>query len=72
MSFHHNEQDEWLSYGAAVYLRGCDGFEIRGVRVTGGQCGLMLTECNGGLIWNSDCSFLSGIGLGLYRSSDNR
>ena len=72
MSFHQNERDEWLRYGAAIGLRGCDGFELQGVRVTGGQCGLMLTECNDGLVWNSDCSFLSGIGLGLYRSSGNR
>jgi nitrous oxidase accessory protein NosD len=72
MSFHHNENDEWLRYGAAVYLSGCDGFEVKGVRAQGGQCGLMLNRSNRGRVWNNDFSFLSAIGVGLYRSSDNR
>ena len=72
MSFHRNEKDEWLRYGAGIYLRRCDGFEVKGVTIRGGQCGLMLMECNKGLAWNSDFSFLSAIGLGMYQSSDNR
>lgn len=72
MSFHRNEKDEWLRYGAAVYFRGCDDFEVRGVRARGGQCGLMLMESNRGLVWNSDFSFMSAVGVGLYLSSDNR
>lgn len=72
MSFHHNEKDEWLRYGAGIYLRNCDGFEIKNVRIIGGQSGVMLTECDKGTIWNSNLSFLSAIGLGMYRCSDNR
>lgn len=72
MSYHQNEKDEWLRYGAAIYLRECDGFEVRGTRVNGGQNGLMITESDHGLIWNNDFSFLSAVGLGMYRSSDNR
>ncbi len=72
MSYHQNEKDEWLEYGAGAYLRRCDGFEAKSVVVRGGQCGLMLMECNHGLVWNCDFSFLSGIGLGLYESSNNR
>jgi Periplasmic copper-binding protein (NosD) len=72
MSYHQNERDEWLRYGAGIYLRRCGGFEVRNVRVTGGQCGLMLTGCDAGLAWNNDFSFLSGLGIGLYRSSGNR
>jgi parallel beta-helix repeat protein len=72
MSYHQNEKDEWLGYGAGIYLRGCTDFEIRGNTAQGGQCGLMMTQCDRGLIWNNDFSFLSGIGIGLYRSSDNR
>lgn len=71
-SYHHNEKDEWLEYGAGIYLRGCNGFEVKSCKAEGGQCGLMMTECNKGLVWNSDFSFLSGIGLGMYRSSENR
>lgn len=72
MSYHKNESDEWLRYGAGIYLRGCNGFEVKDCRVVGGQCGLMLTGCNNGKIWNNSFSFLSGIGLGMYRSSDNK
>ena len=72
MSFHHNEKEEWLRYGAGAYLDGCDGFEVRGLRVTGGQCGLMLNRSNGGLVWNCDLSYNSGLGLGMYRSCECR
>lgn len=72
MSYHHNENDEWLRYGAGIYLSKCDGFEVRNCTITGGQCGLMLVGSNKGLVWNNDFSFLSGVGVGLYRSSDNR
>jgi hypothetical protein len=72
MSYHQNEKDEWLRYGAGAYLRACDGFEVRGCRAEGGQNGLMLTECDDGLVWNNDFSFLSSLGIGMYRSSGNR
>lgn len=72
MSYHQNEKNEWLRFGAGVYLRDCDKFELKGVRVNGGQCGVMLTNSNGGLLWNSDLSFNSAIGIGMYRSSNNR
>ena len=72
MSYHHNEAGEWLRYGAGIYLDKCDAFEVRGCKAQGGQCGLMLVNSNKGLAWNNDFSFLSGIGVGLYRSSENR
>ena len=72
MSFHRNEQDEWLRYGAAIYVRGSDGIEVRNCTAVGGQCGLMMMESNRGLIWNNNFSFLSAVGLGLYLSSENR
>jgi hypothetical protein len=71
MSYHQNENDEWLRYGAAVYLSGCDFAEIKNCRVTGGQNALMMTRCNYGKIYNNDFSFNSGIGIGMYRSSNN-
>ena len=36
MSYHHNENDEWLRYGAAIYLRNCNTATIKNCRVTGG------------------------------------
>ena len=29
LSHHQNEKDEWLRYGAAMYLRGCDYVTIK-------------------------------------------
>ena len=72
MSYHQNEKDEWTRYGAAIYLRNCDKAIIHDNQVTGGQCALMMTQCNDGMIYNNDFSFNSGIGVGLYRSSGNK
>ncbi|MCB0550602.1 MAG: right-handed parallel beta-helix repeat-containing protein [Phaeodactylibacter sp.] len=72
LSYHDNEADEWLRYGAAVYLKGCNHATVRYLSVTGGQNGLMLTQCNNGLFYNNTIHFNSGIGIGLYRSSNNK
>jgi hypothetical protein len=72
MSYHQNEKDEWLRYGAGLYLRESDGFEVRNVKVHGGQNGLMISHSNRGLAWNSDLSFNSSLGIGMFRASDNR
>ena len=71
LSFHHNEKDEWLRYGAGVYLSEVEAGEIRGNTVTQGMNGLMLVRTNGLRIWNNNFSFNSGVGIGLYRSSGN-
>ena len=72
MSYHHNEKDEWLRYGAAIYLWDCAFATIRNCKVTGGQNALMMTGCNDGMVVNNDFSFNSGIGIGMYRSSRNQ
>lgn len=72
LSYHHNEKDEWLRYGAAIYLRGVRGGEIKGVTVHQGMNGLLITDTDSLLVWNNDFSFNSGLGIGLYRSSHNR
>ncbi len=71
MSYHNNENDEWLRYGAAIYLRNCNMPIVRNCKVTGGQNALMMTNCNDGLIVNNNFSFNSGIGIGMYRCSFN-
>jgi parallel beta-helix repeat protein len=71
MSFHQNDKDEWLRFGAGAYLTRCDGFKVRDLRVNRGQCGLMLDECDGGTVVNCDFSFNSAVGLGMFRSSGN-
>lgn len=72
LSFHHNDQDEWRRYGAAIYLKQCDHALVRGVTATGGMNALMLAQCNDGLFYNNSFRFNSGVGIGLYRSSRNR
>lgn len=71
MSYHENDKDEWLRYGAAMYLADCDDAEIDHNTVTQGQNGLMMTRSNGATIWNNSFTFLSAIGIGLYRSTRN-
>jgi parallel beta-helix repeat protein len=71
MSFHQNENDEWMRYGAGLYIKNCKGATITNNTVTNGQCGLMLTSCNDALVTDNNFSFNSGIGIGLYKSSYN-
>ena len=65
MSYHQNEKDEWLRYGAAMYLRDCNNAIINNCRVTGGQNALMMTRSQNATIFNNDFSFNSGIGIGM-------
>jgi parallel beta-helix repeat protein len=71
LSFHHNEKDEWLRYGAGAYLADVQGGEIRGNTADQGMNGLMLVRSSGLRIWNNEFSFNSGVGIALYRSSGN-
>jgi len=71
LSYHHNDADEWLKGGAGIYLADSDAAEIDHSSVVQGQNGLMLARSNHAKIWNNTFSFLSGIGIGLYRASDN-
>jgi len=71
-SYHNNEKDQWIRFGAAIYLRDCQGATIKNNIIIGGQCALMMTNCTNGIIYNNNFSFNSGIGIGLYRSSYNR
>ena len=71
LSFHHNENDEWLRYGAGAYLSGVEAGEIRGNTVRQGMNGVMLVRSSRLRIWNNDLSFNSGVGIGLYRSMNN-
>ena len=71
MSYHHNERDEWLDSGAGIYLADSDEAQIDATTIVQGQNGLLLARSNGARIWNNTFSFLSGIGIGLYRASRN-
>ena len=71
MSYHQNEKDEWLRYGAGIYLRKCDRAEVDHNTAVQGQNGLMVTDSSHLKIWNNTFQFLSSIGVGLYRVSNS-
>lgn len=72
MSYHNNEKDEWLRYGAGIYLSNVEDARVDRNRAVQGQNGLMATRSRRLTIWNNELSFLSGIGIGFYRTTDSR
>jgi parallel beta-helix repeat protein len=71
LSFHHNEKGEWLRYGAGIYLDSIDGGTVKGNRCVQGMNALLLTRSGHLRITENNFSFNSGLGIGLYRSSNN-
>jgi parallel beta-helix repeat protein len=68
---HQNDDNEWLRYGAALYLDRCPGAVISGNKGQNGQNGICMTRSDGCRIFDNDFSFNSGWGLAMYRSSRN-
>jgi len=71
LSYHQNDKDEWYRYGAGIYLSGVRGGEIRGNVAVQGMNGLLMTRSDSLRVQDNTFSFNSGLGIGLYRSSDN-
>lgn len=71
ISYHHNENDEWMRYGAGIYQKKCSESVIRKNTITNGQCALMMTDCDSNEVYENDFSFNSAIGIGMYRSFEN-
>ncbi|HKV98293.1 MAG TPA: NosD domain-containing protein [Vicinamibacterales bacterium] len=72
LSYHQNEKDEWLRYGAGLYLSECDTCEIDNNRAVQGQNALLITKSTQAKIWNNTFSWMSGLGIGMYRTTDSR
>ena len=69
---HHNDETRWRDeYGGAVCVEQSRQVTIHDVRVRRGQNGLVLDRVDDSRIYDNDCSFLSGWGLALWRSSRN-
>ncbi|MHC4608640.1 MAG: right-handed parallel beta-helix repeat-containing protein, partial [Planctomycetota bacterium] len=69
---HANDDNEWLkNYGAGLYLEDSVNAKVRRVRAWGTQNGIVLDRVGGAEIYDNDCSFGSGWGLALWRSSRN-
>lgn len=71
LSFHHNENGEWRRFGAGIALEGVHRGRVVGNTVRRGMNGLMLTRSDSLRIERNDFSFNSGVGIGLYRATDN-
>ena len=71
LSFHNNEGNEWLRFGAAIYLDNVSGGLVHGNTVTQGMNALLLNRVDHVTIRDNNFSWNSGLGIGLYRSSDN-
>lgn len=72
MSYHQNEKDEWLRYGAGLYLTDVEGGRIDRNIARQGQNGLMITRSRNLAIWNNNFSYLSSLGIGMYRVTDSK
>ncbi|MHC4768441.1 MAG: right-handed parallel beta-helix repeat-containing protein, partial [Planctomycetota bacterium] len=69
---HANDNNEWLSnYGAGIYIEDTTNARVRRVRAWGTQNGIVLDRVSGVEVYDNDCSFGSGWGLAMWRSSDN-
>lgn len=69
---HANDNQEWRkSYGAAVCVENSTSVTISNLTVRHTQNGIILDRVNQSQIFDNDCSFLSGWGLAMWRSSRN-
>ncbi|MFO0962460.1 MAG: right-handed parallel beta-helix repeat-containing protein [Phycisphaerales bacterium] len=69
---HANDAGQWRAqYGAALAIERARGVFVREVMAHGGQNGIMLDRVEDSFVYDNDCSFLSGWGLSLWRSSRN-
>lgn len=70
---HRNDEGEWArNYGAGIWARNCTGATFAGNHARESQNGILLDRCQDCDVFDNDCSFLSGWGLALWRSSGNR
>lgn len=66
---HENDGNEWLRYGAGVYLLRCPGAVVKDCRARNGQNGICLIRSDDAAIERNDVAFMSGWGLAMWRSS---
>lgn len=69
---HVNDQGEWAaSYGAGIRVAGGRAPTLRALRVRDAQNGILLEGVEGATVFDCDCSFLSGWGIALWRTTDS-
>ena len=69
---HENDDGQWSTrYGASVRLVAARRPTLRRIHVRESQNGLMLERVEEAVVVDCDCSFLSGWGLAMWRTSDS-
>ncbi len=69
---HSNDGGEWITaHGAGLAVRDASGVTIRRVKCHRTQNGIVLDRVTNSLVYDNDCSFLSGWGIAMWRSSSN-
>lgn len=71
LSYHKNENEEWLRFGAGIYLSRVTGGALRGNTVRQSMNGVLLTRTDSLDVRDNDLSYNSGLGIGMYRASWN-
>ncbi len=71
LSFHNNEGNEWLRFGAAIYLDSVSGGVVQGNTVAQGMNALLMTSTDHITVRDNVFTYNSGLGIGLYRSNNN-
>ncbi len=61
----------WRNYGAGIWLENCSKCLVSHCEATAAQNGLLLVNSNENTIFNNSCSYNSGWGIGLWKSSRN-
>lgn len=69
---HRNDNAQWATqHGAGLWVLDCRQVTVRNVSCRRTQNGIILDRVNDSKIYDNDCSFLSGWGLAMWRSSRN-
>jgi nitrous oxidase accessory protein NosD len=69
---HNNDNNEWMTdYGAGICVEDSNNVTLHDIRARKTQNGLLLDCVNESKVYDCDCSFLSGWGLAMWRSSKN-
>jgi hypothetical protein len=69
---HENDRGEQVTqHGAGLSISNARDVTVREVRARRTQNGIVLSSVHHSKIYDNDCSFLSGWGLAMWRSSDN-
>lgn len=69
---HENDQGEWRrNSGAGIAVSNSRDVTLRRITVRGTQNGILLENVRSARVYDNDCSFLSGWGLALWRTTDS-